>query len=134
MCREKDCDCLDEICCSIRTKALFYAYWTLVHYVLFFIWILVFMISKKPQYLYAEISVAISSLINRNGQITQAILYCRHKSGSRLHFSLVMDFYVVWNIQSEFYTNNYVMLGVHWVRTFVCIPTTKTLIRNRTFK
>lgn len=66
MCIDKNCDCLDEPCCPLRTKALFYAYWTLVHHVILVILVFYSLIGKNPQQLYPEIYVDIQSLINSN--------------------------------------------------------------------
>lgn len=34
MCTGENCGCLDEVCCPLRTKAIFFAFWTLVHQVI----------------------------------------------------------------------------------------------------
>lgn len=34
MCTGENWGCLDDVCCPLRTKAIFFAFWTLVHQVL----------------------------------------------------------------------------------------------------
>lgn len=42
MCTGENWGCLDEVCCPLRTKAIFFAFWTLVHQLIGIIFIILY--------------------------------------------------------------------------------------------